>query len=176
MNTLARFKSMVLKQGYRLLTMLEFGGKTAYQLAPFGDDSHPTENMIGVLLRTSESGENFVAGFMNVSQIAKVGEKRIFSVDSNGEVATQVYLKNNGVIVLGEESDYAVRYNELEKSYNALKSDLNSLVSKFNSHTHTTTATVGSSPAPGVISPTSNSASPSNASISAAKVEEIRVP
>lgn len=169
MNTLARIKSSVIKKGYRVLTVLQFGAKTAYQIAPFGDDSLAIEDMVGVYSQTSESGESVFIGYMNPDQISLPGEKRIFSLKSDGSLATAIHLKNDGTIEMGQAEDYAVKYTELKKGFDKLTENFNSLVSTFNSHVHVSSAP-GSPNAP-TITP----GSPTTASIDSCKIETIKV-
>ena len=142
------------------------------QVAPYGDDSNPIKGMVAVMSETNDSGESVVVGYVNKNQISKVGEKRIFSTDSDGNVVMFLHLKNDGTAEFGGNSDFMVRYSNLETAYNSLKQSVSDLTSAFNSHTHATAATgppVPPTPIPSVIP-----ATPPTGDISGAKIDEIK--
>lgn len=150
----------------RELKVVQFGAKTANVVSSFGEDSHPLENMIAIYANTSEKGDNVVLGYINTNQIAAIGEKRLFSLMEDGSLSFSIHLKNDGTCEIGGDGDFAVRFNKLQEQFDQLVTD-------FNNHVHNTTATVGPGPTPGTITPPTV---PSTADISAAKIEEIKVP
>jgi len=161
--------------GRRLVKSLGWGKDDVQETkvaSSFGDDSNPVENMVAVYSPTSDIGNPVIIGYINKNQIADIGEKRIFSTDSDGNVVFAIHLKNDGTAEIGGNSDFLVRFNELESGFNQIKSDLNDLVSAFNSHMHATAAT--GPPVPPTPIPSQIPATPSTASISGAKIEEIK--
>ena len=103
----------------------------------------------------------FVSSVTDVSKILnKVGDRYI-QIESD-------------FIEIGGDTDFMVRFSELETAYNQLKDDHDALVSTFNAHIHITTATVGATPIPGVIAPTTTMEVPSTGDISGAKIDEIK--
>lgn len=78
-------------------------------------------------------------------------------------------------ITFNSGTDYAVRFNELQTAYNNLKANLNTFIGVYNGHIHVTTA-VDALGATGVISPPAAQGTASTASVSDAKINEIRVP
>ena len=159
----------------RLIKSLGWGSDDVQEVlnvSDFGDDSHPVENMVAIYAETTDIGNPVVIGYINKNQISDVGEKRIFSTDSDGNVVFALHLKNDGTAEFGGDSDFLVRYNELESGFNQLKSDFNDLVVKYNAHVHPFVGlAVG---VPGVTTPTTTSGTPSTASIANAKIDEIK--
>ena len=159
----------------RLIKVLGLGTddvQEVFQAAPYGDDSNPIKNMVAVMSETNDSGESVIVGYINKNQIAKAGEKRIFSTDSNGNVKMSLYLKNDGNAEFGGNSDNLVRFSPLDSGYLALRSDLNAFISVFNAHIHPFIGlAVG---VPGATTPTATPGAPSSASISGAKIDEIK--
>jgi hypothetical protein len=147
--------------GRRLIKILGMGRKdiqTPYQAAPFGFDSNPIRDMVAVQANTGEMGKTAIIGYINVEQLAEVGESRIFSTDDAGVEKAYIWLKNDENIEIGGNADFMVRYSALETAFNQLKND-------FNAHVH-----------PGVVSGPSSTAvtTPSTADISPAKIEDIK--
>lgn len=146
------------------------------QVSPFGLDSRPVKDTIGVRSDTSELGATIVLGYIPTNRVAKDGEFRTYATDSNGNEVAYTYITNDGKVELNGNDDNAVRFSELKDGFDALKSDLNSLITAYNSHIHITTATVGASPTPGVIAPTTSTGVSSSASIDTSKVENVLLP
>lgn len=160
----------------RLLTKSQVTGKGDIQevvtSGPFGFDSRAVKDMVAIYAQTAVSGENVVIGFINKDLITEIGESRIFSTDSNGELQTFIHLKNDGNIHFGGDNGNLTRYQELEQAFNDLKGTVNDLVSAFNTHVHPTAATgPPSTPTP---VPSSIPATPSTADISGAKIDELK--
>ena len=76
-------------------------------------------------------------------------------------------MKNDETIEIGGDTDFMVRYSELESAFNELRDDFNNLVTKFNTHVHP-------SPAGGSTGPTPTGGTPSTADITGAKINEIK--
>lgn len=160
----------------RLISKFQRMGKADIQevitVGPFGVDSRAIKDMVAIHAQTGVSGESVVIGFINKDCIAAIGENRIFSTDENGVLSTYIHLKNDQTMEVGGNTDFMVRYSELENAFNELKNDHNDLVTAFNSHMHATAAT-GPPSIPTPI-PSSIPATPSTADITGAKIEEIK--
>lgn len=175
MNIVAVISSSIINK-VRKVKFLRMGRsdvRECKESMPFGLDSSPIKGMRAIFAPTP-TGEDIVIGYLNVQQLAKPGETRLFSVDENGSLKTSIYLKNDGTIEFGGSSGNLTRYQELKSGYDELKGDLNKLISAFNTHVHPTAATGPPSvptPVPNVIP-----ASPSTADISGAKIEEFKTP
>ncbi len=123
------------------------------QIGPFGVDSVPIRKMRGVQANTSTQGDAVIIGYLNKNAISEEGETRLFSTDDEGVVQIDLFLKKDGTMEIGGNSDFMVRFSALESGFNELRSD-------FNSHVHASNG----------VPPTT----PSTASISAAKINEIK--
>lgn len=158
----------------RIAKFLRFGKvdvQTSIETGPFGTDSNPPKGMVAVYAKTESRGKTVILGYLNVNQLAAVGDHRIYSTDSNGGLKAYVWLKNDGTAEILGDGDNMVRYSKLEEAFNQLKSDHDDLVNAFNAHMHATAATGPPSiPTPGSGIP----ALPSTADISGAKIGEIK--
>ncbi len=114
--TLANIVSSAIEFGRRILTVTQFGAKTSQESSPFGDDSNPLQGMTAVFAETTEIGEPVIIGYINENQLAAVGEKRLYSLDENGNESTFVWLKNNGNLELNGNTFSAVRFQNLQVS------------------------------------------------------------
>lgn len=165
-------KDILIEKAQRILKVQQYGAKTADQVSSFGDDSAPLKDMIAIYAGTSEVGDNIILGYINKNQIAKPGEKRIFSLKEDGSISFEIYLKKDGSCVIGPgAADNAVRYSKLEQAFNQLKGEFNALVALYNAHVHVTPAGVPSPATPPV--PPAQS---STANIAPAKIDEVKVP
>jgi len=167
MITFSTIKEAILEKAQRILKVNQFGVKTADQVSSFGDDSSPINDTLAVYASTSENSDNIIIGYINKNQKSTPGEKRIFSLNQNGELSFSIHLRTDGTCEIGAADDNAVRYSKLESAFNQLKSDFNNLVMQYNLHQHT--AANGATP------PTTQGVA-TQADISQAKIESIKVP
>ncbi|WP_300440730.1 hypothetical protein [Christiangramia sp.] len=161
MISLAKVKEWTLENGKRILKVLQYGPKTSKVSAPFGDDSNPIKDMTAILAETGVNGEPIILGYINKSQIAKVGEKRIFSLKENGELSSFIWLKNDETIEIGGNLDFAVRFNKLKEALDVRDQDINAELTKI---------ATGITAAGGTYTPT-----PISTDISAAKNDKIKL-
>ena len=154
------------RKGFRWLKSL-YSADTheSIQLAPFGDDSCPIPGVKGVKARTSTDAYHVILGYFNRSNVAAAGEKRLYSVKSDGTISFYVHLKNDGSMVIGGDDDYMVRYSKLKEGFDQLKSDFNTFKA---THTH-----IGVT-AGGGVSGIPSDGTPSEADISGCKIDEIK--
>lgn len=103
--------------------------QTSKQLAPYGIDSNPVKDMIAIHAETGLRGDTIIVGYINKESITEAGETRLFSTDSDGVLKSTVYLKNDETLELMGNSNFAVKFNELQAEFNKLNS-------AFNSHVH----------------------------------------
>ena len=175
-NIVKVFSTELVEAGRRIVKVLRYGKndvQTPVQSAPFGSDSNPPANIRAVYTDTGNKGDNVIIGYINVNQVAEIGENRLFSTDEDGNLVFEIRLRNDGTVEIGGSVDNLVRFSKLEEAYNQLKDDFDALVTAYNSHIHITTATVGVGP-PGVIAPTTATGSPSTGDISDAKIDELK--
>jgi hypothetical protein len=140
-----------------------------WQASPFGDDSNPVKDMVAVYSETTEKGKGVIIGYLNKDLQAAVGEKRLYSTDTDGALSFYLWLKNDGTCLVGGDSDNMVRYSKLEEAFNELKDDFNTLVNTYNAHTHT-----GVTAGPGSTGTTPATGTTSAADITPSKIDEIK--
>lgn len=172
MNFVKVISSELDKLKRRIIKVLRFGRsdvRTPLEASPYGIDSVPVKDLIAIYSETGQDGDTVIIGYLNKNRLADIGENRLFSTDENGVLSTFIWLKNDGTMEVGGDTDFMVRFSELETGFNQLKSDLNSLISTFNTHVHPG-VTVGA--ASTLITVTVET--PSNADISNAKIQEIK--
>jgi hypothetical protein len=163
MITLSKVRSATVEAGKRILKVLQYGPKTATLASSFGDDSNPTNNLSAVYAETGETGEPVIIGFINENQLAAIGEKRLFSLDSEGNVAAYMWLKNDGNLELNGDTDNMVRFSELKAAFDQLRTDFNNHVTLYNTHVH-----------PSVGAPTASTSTPSTVTIDAARIDNVK--
>lgn len=162
MISLSVVKQNIIKNGRRILKVLQYGAKTADVVGPYGDDSAPLPNMIAIYATTEESGDAVIVGYINSNQISQPGEKRIFSQNPDGSLSCSIHLKADGVCEIGEASDFAVRHTPLASGLSAQDSLINAELVKIAAAIN---AIVPGSYTPGTIS----------TNISSSKVEKTKV-
>jgi len=125
MATITKVDTTQIEEGFRTVKVEQYGAKTADIIQPFGDDSNPIRNMIAVFTETDTDGNPIVIGYFNKDVAAAEGEKRLYSVDSNGSQKAFMWLKNDGKLQLNGTGDNAVRFTPLE-------AELMSMIQKMN--------------------------------------------
>jgi len=145
--------------------------RTAIEVSPFGVDSNPPGDTIAAYSDTGVRGQSVIVGYVNTNQEAGVGEFRTYSVDSSGTQAFYTWMKADGTMEIGGDTDNMVRYSELETAFNDLKQSFNDHITDYNSHTHIVPqapsgTTTSQTPLP--------TGSPSTADITPARIDEIK--
>jgi hypothetical protein len=118
----------------RVIKFLRYGKsntQTSSQIAPHGIDSNPVQDMVALYARTEEKGKTVIIGYINKNVLAEVGETRIYSTDSDGELQTYIWLKNDGTMHIGGDADFMVRYNKLAEVIDEIKNDIGTLKQVF---------------------------------------------
>jgi hypothetical protein len=123
----------------RLIKVLGFGKndiQKPIQASPFGDDSNPIKGMVAIYGDTNDLGEKVIIGYLNKDQLAEPGEKRLYSVNSNGTVQAYAWLKANGDIHLNGDTDNAVRWaalnTQLQNQVTALNTEYSKIAAAIN--------------------------------------------
>lgn len=177
MNSLVKvISTRIGSSNRRLVKFLRFGKSDVqekFEASPYGFDSVPVKNTIAIYLPTNEVGNEIIVGYINKNKVANIGENRLFSTDENGTEKTYIYLKNDGVIELGGNSDNAVRYSKLKKGFDELKNDLIELQNKWNAFA---SAYVPGSPTTVGLPPTlaTQTVVNSTASIDSSKIDNVK--
>ena len=146
MITLSKLKSVAIEQGQRILKVMQYGPKTANECGPFGLDSSPLENYTAIYAETANVGESLIIGYIQKTQLAKQGESRLFSLDSNGLLKAEIFCKADGTILLNGGGFSSVRYENLNNELQKLKNDINTELSKVQSAINTLGGTYANAP------------------------------
>lgn len=170
---LSRTISTLIKSGIRYLTLRAYGktdARTAPEAAPYGVDSNPVAGLQAIYIKSTIDGKAACIGYINTQQLSEVGEMRLFSTDDEGTLQTYLWLKANGDILMGGDTNFAVMFNELKTEFNKLKTDYNNLVTSYNGHTHILTLSAGT----GTAAPTVSSGASNTSNIDNAKNPKIK--
>lgn len=150
-------------------------------MEPPGEDSNPQPGTRVLVLDLGPAYRVTVATDDGVTPDAGVGEKKLYSYDSSGNVLAYVYFRSDGVLEVNGNSDYAVSYTKMKEAFDELKSDFNDLVTQFNSnvtvfntHVHPG-VTAGGASTSTTVTPESNG-SASTASMAAAREVKVLLP
>lgn len=166
--------SNLVEDGFRRIKSRRLGNddlQTPRQVAPFGIDSAPVKNMKAVYADTNKKGKPVIVGYLNKSLLAGDGETRLYSVDADGNLKIYLWLKADGIIEFGGNTNHLVRFEELKSGFDQLKDDLNDLKNKWNTFA---SAYVPGSPSVTGLPPTASTSTVSNASIDDAKIDELK--
>ena len=153
----------IIGKGRRAIKSLRLGKKdiqTPVQAASFGSDANPPANLRAIYLRTGTKGDTVVVGFINVDQLAEVGENRQFSTDENGNLIFETRMRNDGTFEIGGSVDNLIRFAKLDTEMQALAASINTELAKI----ATGITGVGGAYVPGTIT----------INISAAKIDELK--
>lgn len=155
----------------RVCKVLRFGNsdvQTALEVTAYGIDSNPIKDMIAIYGETSVKGQVVIIGYLNKNQKAEPGELRLFSTDANGAEKGYIWLKNDGIAEILGNSNFAVKYKELEKAFNDLQKSHNDFLAEYQKHTHLTNFPVITT------APPVSTQVPDQADITKAKNEKIK--
>ncbi len=133
--------------------------QTVEYMSSAGDDTIPPVGSIVTILSAGPAWKIAIASQDNITPSMSEGERKIYS-SSGGAIKAFINWLSSGILELNGNSDFAVRFNALETGFNALRSDHNT----FLVHVH---GASGTPPVPPAV--------PSTASISAAKVDEVKI-
>lgn len=157
----------------RVIKVLRFGNsdvQTALESMPFGLDAPPIKDMVAIYGETSVKGQVVIIGYLNKNQKAEPGEFRMYSTDANGAEKFYVWLKKDGIVEIGGDTNFAVKYNELKEELDKLQEDHNNFLIEYKAHVHTVVVT----PTGLVASPTVSAQSPNTSDFAQAKNEKIK--
>lgn len=171
MNFLSKIIQTTVDAGHRIAQVLRLGNRDVQDAdiaMPFGIDSNPIKDTIGVYSETATKGEPVIIGYLLKETKAETGETRIFSVNASGVEQTYLWLKNDGTMEMAGDTDNLVRYSALQSAFNQLRTDLNNHIAIYNTHVHTGGTISGST------GTTATPSTPSGADISGAKINEIK--
>lgn len=147
--------------------------RTRMQVMPHGFESVPVKMAKAVTVETLSS--NVVSiGVIHREIDLKTGEARFFATDLDGNMISSIHANDSGEININAGVDFAVKYNELKREFDKLVQKVNDLANYTATHVHPIAGvTPGSGSVTSAISATSVSIT--DADISSAKVEKLRV-
>lgn len=107
------------------------------QYCQVGEDNNPHPGARVIILDLGPSYRVAIAAHDgNPPAASSLGEKYLYSHDSNGTPLAYVYFRDDSTVEVNGTGDFAVRYNELKTAYDQLKADHDDLVNAVNAHTH----------------------------------------
>ena len=89
--------------------------REASESMPWGYDGNPISNVNGVYCNTTTVGSPVVIGYINNKQKAETGESRIFATDNSGAFKYNVWLRNDGTVLIGDSDNPSAYTNNLIK-------------------------------------------------------------
>ena len=120
-----------------------------------GDDNPPMKGDKVVVISIGPAFKIAIAVRDAVVTAMNAGERKLYSRDSNGDIAAFMNLLDTGIMELNGNAYSAVRFEELETAFNQLKAD-------YDGHA-------------GHFSPTNSVPTPSTADISPAESDMVKV-
>lgn len=147
----------------RVVKFLRMGKRdvqTSVESGPFGVDSNPPANLRAIYADTGTKGDTVIIGYINLNQLAEVGENRLFSTDSDGNLIFEARMRNDGTFEIGGSVDNLVRFAKLDAEMQVLAGSINAELAKIS----IAIAGVGGAYAPGTIT----------INIGAAKIDELK--
>lgn len=112
----------------RIVKVLALGRSSVYEAfesAPHGVDANAPNKKNAVYAESLSNNTKVILGYINDSQKAEVGGFRIYSTNESGEEQNDIYLRANGDIEIGGNTDNAVKWNRLNSSMNQLQAKVN---------------------------------------------------
>lgn len=136
MIILSTLKKVTITKLQRWLTVNGVGTydpRTAAESTPYGVDSSPIKDMVAVYGFTASDDDQVVLGYINKEALATQGELRLFSTDANGTFKCNVWLQDNGDILIGDSKIPASYVNNFVK-WTELNTALQALVLAINAN------------------------------------------
>lgn len=132
---------------------------------PFGFEANPTKNYLAIIAETQSGGNPVIIGYLNPRALESlgIGDSMQYSTDSDGNIKASIILRNDGTAEILGNDDNAVRYSKLEDAFNDLQDQWNTFAAAY----------VPGGPTVQGLPATANQ---STEDISAAKIDEIKVP
>ena len=143
---------------------------TVEYMSPPGEDSNPPDGAKVLIVDIGRAYKVAIAVDDNVSPSMAEGEKKLYSI-SDGAIASFINFLSSGIVEINGNNDFAVRFNEMQAAFDEFRDDFNQLVTDYTGHKHGGVQTGG-----GVTAVSDTPGTESTADISAAKVEEVKLP
>jgi len=133
MIRIAKYNGEIIEAGRRIIKSFVKSKKdvhTSFQSACWGDDSTPIAGADVIHAQTA-TDDTVILGVINVSQKTTAGEKRIFATDTSGAVVFDIWLRADGTVEIGGDSDFAVKYIPLDSALQSFAGLINAELVKI---------------------------------------------
>ena len=108
-----------------------------------GEDSRPIPGDSMAFIHGDNIGGKVAVGFLDTvnAPVSSPGEKRLYSRNSSGAIQAIVYFREDGVLEVNGNTDFAVSFNQLQVILTQLATDINANLTAI-------ATSLGSVPAP----------------------------
>lgn len=116
------------------IKVLRYGKKdvqTSEPVLPFGIDSKPIKELLGVHAKTSDLAATLMLGYVYHSEVTSEGETRIYCTNSSGIEQFYIYLKNDGIVEFNGNVDNLVRFAALKTGLDNMVTGINAELTKI---------------------------------------------
>lgn len=131
---IGKYISSSISSAVRTIKLLCFGKddvREANDCTPFGVDSQAPAGVRAIYIESTVNGQSTVVGYINKNAKAETGGIRLYSTDSNGTEKTYVYLRANGDIEIGGNSNHMTQYealnNKLQEQITKINTQLDAI-------------------------------------------------
>lgn len=134
MQRIKTISSELNKFGQRVVKFIGLGKndtKTAVQISPPGTDAPPIKGMVAVYSRTASKDGAVVVGYLLKDLVAKPGEHRTFSTNTDGELKFYIWQKDDGTCELGGDADNLLRFSKTKEVVDEIQNDIAALKQVF---------------------------------------------
>lgn len=146
--------------------------ETAQVYGMHGFIGKPVAGTKGIRIRIGSIDIIIAAYNYGVSLPDSPGESKVYSTDVDGNEKATLKMKADGIAELNGDADNAVSFADLQAALNSFKTSIDmAIASGITGHTHS-----GVTTGPGVSGPGAGAATPVAIDISAAKVNEVKLP
>ena len=105
--------------------------QTSKPVLPFGIDSKPVKNLVGIHSDTSDIGETVLLGYIYESEKTNEGETRFYCTDVSGVEMFGILMKNDGTVEFNGNADNLVRFAALKTGLDNIVTALNTELTKI---------------------------------------------
>lgn len=109
--------------------------QTVEQMRRAGEDSNPQPGARVIVLDLAPSYRVAVAEEDGIEPTVAAGEKEFYSYDDALAKQAHIRILANGDVEINDNTDFAVRYNELETAFNDLQAELDDTITRLNAVT-----------------------------------------
>lgn len=133
-----------------------------------GNESFPEIGSQVIVISINRSFKVAIASDDLIVPSMNTGEKKLYST-AGGVIMAFINILNSGIIEINGNTDFAVRFNPLNIEFEKLRTEVNAALTILNAHVHTLAGV-------GTTDPMATPTVLATAEISAAKVNEVKLP